>query len=70
MTSLRTDFEMHANWQGYVEVPAMKDFVARKVYTIALSKVQGTLWNANKCKEHLGNCLKAVVRQATINLDS
>jgi hypothetical protein len=36
MTSLRTDFEMHAIWQGYVEVPAAKVFVARKACTIAL----------------------------------
>jgi hypothetical protein len=34
MMSLGTDFEMHANWQGYVEVPAAKDFIARKVHTI------------------------------------
>jgi hypothetical protein len=45
MTSLGTDFEMHANWQGYVKVPAAKDFVARKVRTIALSKVKGTYWS-------------------------
>jgi hypothetical protein len=70
MTSLGTDFEMHANWQGYIEEPAAKDFVARKVHTIALSVVQGTHWNRNKCKEGLGNCPEAVVRQATINLDS
>ncbi len=38
MTSLGTDFEMHAIWQGYVEDPAAKDFVARKACTIALSK--------------------------------
>ncbi len=42
MTSLGTDFEMHAIWQGYVEDPAAKDFVARKARTIALSKAQGT----------------------------
>jgi hypothetical protein len=69
MTSLGTDFETHAYWQGYVEEPAAKDFVARKVHTIALSKVQGTHWNTSKCKEHLGSCPEAVVRQATINLD-
>ncbi len=46
MTSLGTGFETHANWQGYVEVPTAKDFVARKVHTIALSEVQGTHWNA------------------------
>jgi hypothetical protein len=42
MTSLGTDFEMHAIWQGYVEDPAAKDFVAKKARTIALSKAQGT----------------------------
>jgi hypothetical protein len=42
MTSLQTDFETHAIWQGYVEEPAGKDFVARKAHTIALSKAQGT----------------------------
>ncbi len=40
MTSFRTDFEMHARWQGYVEDPAAKDFVARKACTIALRKAQ------------------------------
>ncbi len=40
MMSLGTDFEMHAIWQGYVEDPAAKDFVARKARTIALSKAQ------------------------------
>ena len=33
MTSLGTDFETHAIWQGYVEDPAAKDFVARKACT-------------------------------------
>jgi hypothetical protein len=42
MTSLGTDFEMHAIWQGYVEDPAAKGFVARKARTIALSKARGT----------------------------
>jgi hypothetical protein len=30
MTSLGTDFKAHANWQGFIEEPAAKDFVARK----------------------------------------
>ncbi len=47
--SLRIDFETHAKWQGYVEEPAAKDFVAREVCTIKLNKVQGTHWNVNKC---------------------
>ncbi len=42
MASLWTIFETHANWQGYVEEPTAKDFVARKSCTIALSKAQGT----------------------------
>ncbi len=42
MTSLGTDFEMHAILQGYVEDPTAKDFIARKARTIALSKGQGT----------------------------
>jgi hypothetical protein len=42
MTSLRTDFETHAIWQGYVEDPTAKDFVARKACSIALSKARGT----------------------------
>ncbi len=42
MMSLRTDFEMHAIWQGYVEDPTAKDFIARKARTIALSKARGT----------------------------
>ena len=53
MTSLGTDFETHAIWQGYVEEPTAKDFVARKVRTTVFNKVQGTNWNVIKCKEHL-----------------
>jgi hypothetical protein len=70
MTSLGTDFEMHAKWQGSVKEPAAMDFVARKVRTIALSNMQGTHWNANKCEECLECHPEAVVRQATINLTS
>ncbi len=70
VTSLGTDFETHAKWQGYIEEPAAKDFIARIVHTIALSKVQGTHWNVIKCQERLGNHPEAVVKQASINLDS
>ncbi len=42
MMSLRTDFDTHAIWQGYIEDPAAKGFVARKARTIALSKARGT----------------------------
>jgi hypothetical protein len=70
VTSLGTDFEMHAKWQGTVKEPTAKDFVERKVRTIKLNEVQGIHWNMNKCKERLENCPEAVVRQATINLDS
>jgi hypothetical protein len=38
MTSLGTDFEMQAKWQGNIDEPAAKDFVARKAHTIALSE--------------------------------
>jgi hypothetical protein len=67
-TFLGTDFEKRAIWQGSVEEPAAKDFVARKVCTIKWNEVQGTIWNAIKCKERLRSCPAAVVRQATINL--
>ncbi len=70
MTSIGTDFKKHAKWQGYVEEPAAKDFVARKVCTIKWNEVQGTSWNGIKCKERLRSCPEAVVRQATSNLDS
>jgi hypothetical protein len=70
MTSLGTDFKTHAKWQGYIEEPTAKDFVARKVRTTELNEVHGTNWNAIKCKKCFGSCPEAVVRQATINLDS
>jgi hypothetical protein len=55
MAFLGTDFETHAIWQGYVEKPAAKDFLARKAHTITLSKAQGThWWDMIKCKLHLG----------------
>jgi hypothetical protein len=65
---LGTDFKKHAIWQGYVEEPAAKNFVVRKVRTIEWNEVQGTIWNAIKCKECLRSCPEAVIRQATINL--
>ncbi len=34
MMSLGTDFETHAKWQGSIEEPGAKDFIARKVHTI------------------------------------
>jgi hypothetical protein len=46
---------MHAKWQGSIEEPAAKDFLARKVRTIKLNKVQGTNWNVIKCEECLGS---------------
>jgi hypothetical protein len=70
MMSLGTDFKTHAKWQGSFEEPTAKDFVARKVCTIELNEVQGTNWNAIKCKECLGSHPEAVVRQAIINLHS
>ncbi len=70
MMFLGTDFEKHAKWQGSVEEPAAKDFVARKVPTIQWNDVQGTIWNAIKCKACLRSHPEAVIRQATINLYS
>ncbi len=65
---LRTDFEKRAIWQGSIEEPAAKDFVARKVRTIEWNEVLGTSWNAIRCKERLRSHPAAVIRQATINL--
>jgi hypothetical protein len=70
MTSFGTDFKTRAKWQGSVDEPAAKDFVARKVRNIKMNEVQGTCWNAIRCKECLGTHPEAVVRQATINLYS
>jgi hypothetical protein len=70
MMFLGTNFEKRAKWQGSVEEPAAKDFLARKVHTIKWNEVQGTIWNVIKCKEHLRSCPEAVVRQPTINLYS
>jgi hypothetical protein len=39
MTFLGTHFKKHAIWQGSVEKPAAKDFVARKVPTIEWNEV-------------------------------
>jgi hypothetical protein len=70
MMSLGTDFETHAKWQGSIEEPAAKDFVARKVHTIEWNEVQGTCWNVIKCEERLRSHPEAVIRQATIKLYS
>jgi hypothetical protein len=68
MTFLGTDFEMRAIWQGSVEEPAAKDFVAKKVHTIKWNELLGTSWNMIRCKERLRSHPAAVIRQATINL--
>jgi hypothetical protein len=60
MTFFGTDFEKHAVWQGSVEKPTAKDFVAKKVCTINFVKVSGNSWNASRCKEHLRRRLAAV----------
>jgi hypothetical protein len=54
MTSLGTDFETHPKWQGSVEEPTVKDFVAKEVHTIQLNEVQGTHWNATSAKSAWG----------------
>jgi hypothetical protein len=68
MTSLGTDFEMHAYWQGYTEEPAAKELIAGNTCTVASGKAQGTYWNRIKCKVRCGNCPEAVIGQATMNL--
>ncbi len=70
MMPLGTNFETHAIWQGYVEEPAAKNFVAWNAHTITLSKARGTHWSVIRCRERLTNCPEAVLGQATINLDS
>jgi hypothetical protein len=70
MTSLGTDVEMLAYRQRSIEEPTAKDFLGRNAHTIALSKARGTHWNTIKCKECLESHPEAVIRQATINLDS
>jgi hypothetical protein len=67
MMSLRTDFETHAKWKGYIEEPTAKDFIARKVRTIELNKVHGTNWNVIKCEEHLGSHPEDAVRLGATN---
>ncbi len=47
-----------------------KGFCSKEGSTTVSNKVQGTNWNIIKCKERLWSCPEAVVRQATINLDS
>ncbi len=69
MTSLETDFEIQAYWQGYAEESIAQELVAWNTSTIASGKAWGTYWNKIKCKEHCGNPPEAVIRQATINLD-
>jgi hypothetical protein len=67
-TFVGTDSEKRAIWQGSVEDPAAKDFIARKVWTIEWNKVLGTSWKSIRCEECLRSRPAAVIRQATINL--
>jgi hypothetical protein len=69
-TTLGTHFEMHAYRLGYTEVPAAKESEARNTRIIASSKAQQKHWKRIICKEHCGHPAKAVIGQATINLDS
>ena len=61
MMSLGTDFETHAIWQGYVEDPAAKVFLARNARTIALCEA-----HINQPNSRIGNPLgipsRAVLR--------
>ncbi len=53
-----------------VKPSAAKEFVSRKTRTITSGKAQGTYWNRIKCEEQFENPPEAIVRQATINIDS
>ncbi len=62
ITSLGTDLETHAYWQGYTKEPTGKDLVARNTCTIASCKAQEIHWNWIKCKERCGDPPEAVIR--------
>ncbi len=47
-----------------------KGFCSKEGSHYQIEQRQGADWNTISCKEHLGSCPEAVVRQATINLDS
>jgi hypothetical protein len=68
MTSFVTDFEMHAIWQGYVEDPAAKDFVARKARTIALSEAQGSCHKTSDNWKSLGDSIPKLYWVAWLGL--
>jgi hypothetical protein len=57
MTALRTDFEMHAIWQGYVEDLAAKDFEARKARTSFERRVRNLTINLIHEGESLGDSI-------------
>jgi hypothetical protein len=69
VTHLFGDGDLDAGYHK-VKASAAKESIARKTRTIASGNAQGTYWNRIKCKEHFGNSLGAVIRQATINLDA
>ncbi len=50
--SFGNDLETHAIWQGYVEDPNAKGFVARKARTIALSKAQESCHKTSNNQPH------------------
>jgi hypothetical protein len=61
--SLRTDFETHAIWQGYIEDPAAKVSIARKARTIALCEARGHDNQPNlQVRNPLGIPSRAVLR--------
>jgi hypothetical protein len=74
MTSLGTDFETHAIWQGYVEDPAAMDFVARKARTIAMSKARGSCHKTSDNQPYsqgwksLGDSIPKLYRVALLGL--
>jgi hypothetical protein len=68
MTFFGPDFEKRAIWQGFVEKPAAKDFVVRKVRTINLTKCQEPAGMQSGAKSACEGVWQLSFRQATINL--
>jgi hypothetical protein len=54
-------------YKPQVKAEAMASKAYELTHTIAPGKVQGTYRDRVKCKKRLGNCMRAVKRQATIN---
>jgi hypothetical protein len=61
-------FEMHAMWQGYVEEPAAKDFIAKEGPHYRFEQSTRNPLGCDQVQTTLGNWPKPVIGQAIINL--